>query len=69
MLHDLPTTRFRFLPEKRSDTLSLEGHYKIASASISVNMDKFTEDKSAEKKFGSQYTTYKVGSETLHGQW
>eukprot|EP00057_Strongylocentrotus_purpuratus_P031459 XP_784671.3 PREDICTED: uncharacterized protein LOC579463 [Strongylocentrotus purpuratus] len=52
--------------EQRSDSLSLEGHYKIASASISVNMDKFTEDKSAEKKFGSQYTTYKVGSETLH---
>nr|AAC28440.1 apextrin [Heliocidaris erythrogramma] len=49
-----------------SNSVSVEGNYKIFSASLSVDMDRFSQSASSEKKMGTEYTRYTIGSEEFN---
>ncbi|XP_063965620.1 uncharacterized protein LOC129275953 isoform X2 [Lytechinus pictus] len=45
-----------------SNSLSVSGSYKIVSGSLALDMDRFTQDGSSQKKFGSVQKEYSVGT-------
>ncbi|XP_030835264.1 uncharacterized protein LOC575002 [Strongylocentrotus purpuratus] len=45
-----------------SNSVSVGGSYKIVSASLSVDMDRFTKTAASQEKFGKVYKEYTVGS-------
>ncbi|XP_041469179.1 uncharacterized protein LOC121418993 [Lytechinus variegatus] len=62
------TTTSSFIKQaskQNSDSLSFGGHYKIASASVSVDISRFNADKTSQEKFESTSTAFQVGTLAL----